>query len=55
VYRRGETVGRNYMALQGEAGKFTDPDKFPTTGLGSPTARDALIAFAPICNGTITA
>jgi hypothetical protein len=50
-----ETVVLNYMALHGEAGKFTDADKFPTTGLGSPTARDALVAFAPICNGTIGA
>ncbi|HEU4627216.1 MAG TPA: hypothetical protein VFS52_20815 [Steroidobacteraceae bacterium] len=43
-----ETVVLNYMALHGEAGKFTDPDKFPNQGLGSPTMRDSLTAFAPI-------
>jgi hypothetical protein len=43
-----ETVVLNYMALHGEAGKFTDPDKFPSQGLGGPELRDSLTAFAPI-------
>ncbi|MEJ0034544.1 MAG: hypothetical protein WDO68_00430 [Gammaproteobacteria bacterium] len=50
-----ETVVLNYMALHGESGLFTSADKFPGQGLGSPASRDALVAFAPICNGTITA
>jgi hypothetical protein len=43
-----ETVVLNYMALHGEAGKFTDPDKFPSQGLGGSAQRDSLTAFAPI-------
>jgi hypothetical protein len=50
-----ETVVLNYMALHNEAGLFTNADKFPGQGLGSPASRDSLIAFAPICNGIITA
>jgi hypothetical protein len=50
-----ETVVLNYMALHGEAGLFTAPDKFPTQGLGGTAMRDSLVAFAPICNGTINA
>ena len=48
-----ETVILNYMALHGEQGNFTT--LFPGQGLGSPGSRDAVTAFAPICNGTITA
>jgi hypothetical protein len=43
-----ETVVLNYMALHGEAGKFTDPDKFPSQGLGGADLRDSLTAFAPV-------
>jgi hypothetical protein len=48
-----ETVVLNYMALHGQAGDFTT--LFPGQGLGSPASRDAVTAFAPICNGIITA
>jgi hypothetical protein len=48
-----ETVILNYMALHGEQGNFAT--LFPTQGLGSPASRDAVTAFAPICNGIITA
>jgi hypothetical protein len=41
-----ELVILNYMALHGEEGQFSS--KFPLQGLGSPTQRDALMAFAPI-------
>jgi hypothetical protein len=43
-----ETVVLNYMALHGEQGLFTNPDRFPNQGLGGPDLRDALPAFAPI-------
>ena len=46
-----ETVVLNYMALHGEQGSFTQ--KFPTTGLGSSTLRDSLVAFNPIVSGKI--
>jgi hypothetical protein len=46
-----ETVLLNYMALHGEQGNFAT--LFPNHGLGSPTLRDSLTAFAPIVNGTI--
>jgi hypothetical protein len=46
-----ETVVLNYMALHGEQNLFTQ--KFPTTGLGSSTLRDSLVAFNPIVNGKI--
>jgi hypothetical protein len=48
-----ETVVLNYLALHGLQGDFTT--LFPGQGLGSPASRDALVAFAPICNGVITA
>ena len=48
-----ETVVLNYMALHNQAGDFTT--LFPGQGLGSPASRDAVTAFAPICNGIITA
>jgi hypothetical protein len=50
-----ETVVLNYMALHGQAGDFATPAYFPGQGLGSPASRDAVTAFAPICNGIITA
>ncbi|MEO8225749.1 MAG: hypothetical protein ABI661_13170, partial [Gammaproteobacteria bacterium] len=46
-----ETVLLNYMALHGEQGNFAT--LFPNHGLGSPTLRDSLTAFAPIVSGTI--
>ncbi|MFZ5842421.1 MAG: hypothetical protein ACOY3E_05905 [Pseudomonadota bacterium] len=46
-----ETVALNYLALHNELGRFES--LFPTHGLGSGGARDALVAFQPICNGTI--
>lgn len=46
-----ETVILNYMALHGEQGNFAT--LFPGHGLGSPTLRDSLTAFAPIVNGTL--
>ncbi len=46
-----ETVALNYLALHGEAGQFET--LFPGHGLGSSAARDALVAFQPIVNGTI--
>jgi hypothetical protein len=48
-----ETVVLNYMALHGEAGLFTNADKFPSQGLGGSALRDSLVAFAPIVNGKI--
>ncbi|MEJ1962491.1 MAG: hypothetical protein WDO56_13495 [Gammaproteobacteria bacterium] len=48
-----ETVVLNYMALHGEAGLFTNADKFPGQGLGGTALRDSLVAFAPIVNGKI--
>lgn len=46
-----ETVILNYLALHGQQGDFAT--LFPGHGLGSPTLRDNLTAFAPIVNGTI--
>ncbi len=46
-----ETVILNYMALHGEEGLFST--RFPMSGLGGPTQRDALTAFAPIVTGVI--
>jgi hypothetical protein len=46
-----ETVVLNYMALHGDEGQFSA--RFATQGLGGPTARDGLTAFAPIVSGTI--
>lgn len=46
-----ETVILNYMALHGEQGNFAT--RFPGHGLGGPTLRDSLTAFAPIVNGTL--
>jgi hypothetical protein len=46
-----QTVLLNYMALHGAQGQF--PQVFPTQGLGTGTALDALTSFAPIVNGTI--
>ena len=48
-----ETVILNYMALHGDQGNFNS--LFPTQGLGSPTSQAAVTAFAPVCNGVITA
>jgi hypothetical protein len=45
-----ETVILNYMALHGEEGQFQT--RFPSNGLGA--ARDSLLMFAPVCNGTIS-
>jgi hypothetical protein len=47
-----QTVLLNYMALHNEAGLFTNPDRFPTQGLGAEATRRAMIAFNPIVNGT---
>jgi hypothetical protein len=41
-----ELVILNYMALHGEEGQFATA--FPLQGLGGPTQRDGLTAFAPI-------
>ena len=46
-----QTVLLNYMALHGEAGQFNT--KFGNA-LGTGAALDSLMAFQPICNGTIT-
>jgi hypothetical protein len=46
-----ETVILNYMALHGDEGAFST--RFPAQGLGGPTQRDGLTAFAPIVNGVI--
>jgi hypothetical protein len=46
-----QTVILNYMALHNQTGQFAQ--LFPTQGLGDASALDQLIAFAPICNGTI--
>jgi hypothetical protein len=47
-----QTVVLNYMALHGQENLFEG--KFPDHGLGNPTSRDAITAFAPIApNGTI--
>jgi hypothetical protein len=47
-----ETVILNYMALHGEHMNFAS--LFPTQGLGSSTARDSLMMFQPIVNGTVS-
>lgn len=47
-----ELVALNYLALHGELGRFET--LFPGHGLGSSLSRDALVAFQPICNGTIS-
>ncbi|MBA1148107.1 general secretion pathway protein GspF [Ectothiorhodospiraceae bacterium WFHF3C12] len=47
-----QTVALNYMALHGEAGDFTTA--FPGHGLGNQDMRNALRAFEPIVNGTIS-
>ncbi|HEU4485282.1 MAG TPA: hypothetical protein VFR96_07330 [Povalibacter sp.] len=46
-----QTVLLNYMALHGETNQFTA--KFGS-GLGTGASLDALTAFQPICNGTIS-
>jgi hypothetical protein len=46
-----EMVALNYMALHGEQNLFANA--FPTHGLGDPTNRDRLTAFAQIVQGTI--
>jgi len=46
-----ETVILNYLALHGEQGNFAS--LVPGHGLGGPTLRDSLTAFAPIVNGTL--
>jgi hypothetical protein len=43
-----ETVVLNYMALHGQQGAFTNPDRFPNQGLGSPALRDSITAFGQI-------
>jgi hypothetical protein len=48
-----QTVILNYMALHGQQGQFGT--LFPTQGLGSAAALDAITAFAPIVNGKIGA
>ncbi len=45
------TIILNYMALHGEEGNFANV--IPSHGLGNVAARDALMAFQPIVNGTI--
>ena len=47
-----ETIILNYMALHGEEGNFTN--LFPSQGLGSSAARDAVTMFAPLCSGTVS-
>lgn len=49
-----QTVLLNYMALHSEAANFTDPDRFPTQGLGNTQSQRSLIAFNPICLNQIT-
>jgi hypothetical protein len=46
-----QTVVLNYLALHGEQGQFGT--LFPTQGLGTAAALDAITAFAPIVNGKI--
>jgi hypothetical protein len=43
-----ETVILNYMALHGMESQFSTSSYFPSQGLGSPTARDAITAFSKI-------
>ncbi len=47
------TVLLNYMALHGVADEGRFATVFPNHGLGNVAARDALVAFEPIVNGTI--
>ncbi len=47
-----ETVLLNYLALHGDAGRF---NTLFGNSLGAGGALDAMIAFEPICNGTISA
>jgi hypothetical protein len=47
------TVLLNYMALHGATDLARFDQVFPNHGLGSVTARDALVAFEPIVNGTV--
>jgi hypothetical protein len=47
------TVLLNYMALHGVAEEGRFENVFPNHGLGNATARDALVAFEPIVNGTL--
>ncbi|MES2823221.1 MAG: hypothetical protein V4732_06455 [Pseudomonadota bacterium] len=47
-----ETVVLNYMALHNEQGQFKI--RFPNSSLGSTAMLDKLIAFQPICDGTVT-
>jgi hypothetical protein len=47
-----QTVLLNYLALHGQQGRFSQ--LFPEHGLGGSTQLDALTAFAPIVNGTIS-
>lgn len=46
-----ETVLLNYLALHGRQNTFAG--LFPSNGLGSYVAADTLVAFEPICDGTI--
>jgi hypothetical protein len=47
------TVLLNYMALHGVAEEGRFEAVFPNHGLGNDAARDALVAFEPIVNGTL--
>ncbi|MEJ2740920.1 MAG: general secretion pathway protein GspF [Gammaproteobacteria bacterium] len=47
-----ETIVLNYLALHGEQGLFSS--QFPSHGLGNSTNIDALTAFQPIVNGTLS-
>ncbi len=47
-----QTVLLNYMALHGQAAQFAQV--FPDQALGGGSSLDALTAFAPIVNGTIS-
>jgi hypothetical protein len=47
-----ETVVLNYMALHGDQGNFSA--LFPNQGLGGTAQQEAITAFAPIVNGTIS-
>jgi hypothetical protein len=49
-----QTVVLNYMALHGETGKFASVFQ-DVGGHGLGANLDSLVAFAPICNGIITA
>jgi hypothetical protein len=45
-----EMVILNYMALHGQQNLFAEPDFFPAHGLGSASARDRYVAFAPLAS-----